>query len=372
MIYFSWAAGLSVLWLQGATAQSNANGQCSELIDTMATKLGVDPTTWGYAGKNTCEKQESSQYCTRPEQGGWHPGPETCDYFKSLEVKLFLGNGISGFDGAGTFDDLVIEFGNSHQTILVHPSKGEESTKPIDLEKAFGLKRVKVEDVKSFKVYSHRIGISITATCDESSRKVITNKYDDIYDWFNRFGDITGNEPSHFTGSIAVSDWKWQHPDEKTDTIAVMPIGQSNACTKFKSMEAHLELGSGISALTAGTNDELVLDFSNEMFPKHVILLATAPSHGDVIDKTLDLQNEFGSSPVSALDVRQVMLYSREGKSHWADPWKVATFELRAKCEGSSRSVVVTKWRNIDKWFDRFEGPSALSGDLSLKDWHWA
>lgn len=47
-------------------------------------------------------------------------------------------------------------------------------------------------------------------------------------------------------------------------------------------------------------------------------------------------------------------------------------FELRAKCEGSSRSVVVTKWRNIDKWFDRFEGPSALSGDLSLKDWHWA
>lgn len=156
MIYFSWAAGLSVLWLQGATAQSNANGQCSELIDTMATKLGVDPTTWGYAGKNTCEKQESSQYCTRPEQGGWHPGPETCDYFKSLEVKLFLGNGISGFDGAGTFDDLVIEFGNSHQTILVHPSKGEESTKPIDLEKAFGLKRVKVEDVKSFKVYSVR------------------------------------------------------------------------------------------------------------------------------------------------------------------------------------------------------------------------
>ncbi|KAK9443463.1 heat-labile enterotoxin IIB, A chain [Metarhizium brunneum] len=349
----------------------------------MATKLGVDPTTWGYAGKNTCEKQESSQYCTRPEQGGWHPGPETCDYFKSLEVKLFLGNGISGFDGAGTFDDLVIEFGNSHQTILVHPSKGEESTKPIDLEKAFGLKRVKVEDIKSFKVYSVRDertnpdsweigGISITATCDESSRKVITNKYDDIYDWFNRFGDITGNEPSHFTGSIAVSDWKWQHPDEKTDTIAVMPIGQSNACTKFKSMEAHLELGSGISALTAGTNDELVLDFSNEMFPKHVILLATAPSHGDVIDKTLDLQNEFGSSPVSAQDVRQVMLYSREGKSHWADPWQVATFELRAKCEGSSRSVVVTKWRNIDKWFDRFEGPSALSGDLSLKDWHWA
>lgn len=104
-----------------------------------------------------------------------------------------------------------------------------------------------------------------------------------------------------------------------------MPIGQSNACTKFKSMEAHLELGSGISALTAGTNDELVLDFSNEMFPKHVILLATAPSHGDVIDKTLDLQNEFGSSPVSAQDVRQVMLYSREGKSHWADPWQVAS-----------------------------------------------
>lgn len=199
---------------------------------------------------------------------------------------------------------------------------------------------------------------------------------------------------SHFNGHIALGDWQWETPDDKTKTIAVMPPGQPHACTRFKSLEAYLELGKGVyQGSGAGTNDEIMLDFSDSAFTPSDILLMSSPSRGDSVTKIVELESVFGKSVLSPKDIRQVAVNSREGTSHWADPWEVASmfapsfynrcamliqgfsvlaFKLIAHCEGSAKTAEVTKWRDIYQWFDRFEGPSTLSGELSLKDWYWA
>ncbi|KJK76071.1 hypothetical protein H634G_08476 [Metarhizium anisopliae BRIP 53293] len=373
-----------------------ANGPCPALIRTIAAHLGVGPSLWGRDEDQAAEIPGScenavSVYCRQQAQAqdglceavkeSEQTDVETCNYFKSLEVKLTMGNGLWGFDGAGTVDDIVIEFGgHNHQTILKHPSHGDEATISVDLEKAFGSKQVLVEAVKSFQLYSVQDeqknpdsweigGLYIYGTCVESSRRVVIKKYDNVYDWFNRFGDMNPEYgSSHFNGHVALGDWQWETPDDKTKTIAVMPPGQPHACTTFKSLEAYLELGKGVyQGSGAGTNDEIMLDFSDSAFTPSNILLMSSPSRGDSVTKPIELESVFGKSVLSPKDVRQVAVYSREGTSHWADPWEVATH-----CEGSSKTAEVTKWRDIYQWFDRFEGPSTLSGELSLRDWHWA
>lgn len=147
-----------------------ANGPCPALIRTIAAHLGVGPSLWGRDEDQATEIPGScenavSVYCRQQAQAqdglceavkeSEQTDVETCNYFKSLEVKLTMGNGLWGFDGAGTVDDIVIEFGgHNHQTILRHPSHGDEATISVDLEKAFGSKQVLVEAVKSFQLYS--------------------------------------------------------------------------------------------------------------------------------------------------------------------------------------------------------------------------
>lgn len=173
----------------------------------------------------------------------------------------------------------------------------------------------------------HRAGLYIYGTCVESSRRVVVKKYDNVYDWFNRFGDMNPEYgSSHFNGHVALGDWQWETPDDETKTIAVMPPGQPHACTKFKSLEAYLELGEGVyQGSGAGTNDEIMLDFSDSAFTPSNILLMSSPSRGDSVTKPIELESVFGKSVLSPKDVRQVAVYSREGTSHWADPWEVAS-----------------------------------------------
>ncbi|EFY89457.1 hypothetical protein MAC_04476 [Metarhizium acridum CQMa 102] len=335
----------------GINEDNLANGECPALIRAMAAHLGLGPSLWGRAKVQATEIPGScenavSVYCRQQTQDGLceavqqaeQTDVETCNYFKSLEVKLTLGNGVWGFDGAGTVDDIVIEFGkHDHQTILKHPSRGDEATISVDLEKAFGSKEVLVEAVKSFKLYSVQDqqknpdsweigGLYIYGTCVESSRRAIIKKYDNVYDWFNRFGDINPEYgSSHFNGHIDLGDWQWETPDEKTKTIAVMPPGQPSACSKFKSLEAYLELGKGVySGSGAGTNDDIMLDFSDDSFNPSDILLMSSPSRGDSVTKPVDLKSVFGKSVVSPKDIRQVSVYSEQGTSHWADPWEIA------------------------------------------------
>lgn len=66
-----------------------------------------------------------------------------------------LGSGVQWFDGAGTYDNIVIDFGEGNTTTLAkHPSRNFDEKRPINLIEAFGSESVPIEDIKGFQLYS--------------------------------------------------------------------------------------------------------------------------------------------------------------------------------------------------------------------------
>ncbi|KAM4056953.1 hypothetical protein HRG_003809 [Hirsutella rhossiliensis] len=135
-----------------------------------------------------------------------------CTHFDRLEVRLKLGNGISGLDGAGTFDDITLKIGGDSLTLAKHPSRGTVDTRNIDLQKAFGSASVPKEEIRSFRLSSVKderynpdswelAGITFEGKCTGSSKVAKVDKYASLYEWFNRYGE-GGSSQRTLCGSV--------------------------------------------------------------------------------------------------------------------------------------------------------------------------
>ncbi|ODA81297.1 hypothetical protein RJ55_04262 [Drechmeria coniospora] len=139
-----------------------------------------------------------------------------CSHFKRLEVDFTLSNSID----AGTWDDLFVRFENegkySDTMVAETPSRGTAHSPVVDLKKVFGEDPVPVRDIRFFDVHSHAhetgwaadwwktAGIIIKGQCAGSGREAIFDRYEDVYEWFER-----ENHPSDFKHTIQMRDWHW-------------------------------------------------------------------------------------------------------------------------------------------------------------------
>ncbi|KYK54417.1 hypothetical protein DCS_06375 [Drechmeria coniospora] len=298
-------------------------------------------------------------------------GIEDCRYFRKLSIHLHIGNGISG----GSDDEIVMDIGKQTLLLATSPDRGFENVKSVNIKKAFGVRNVRVSDVKHFTLYSRSHagsnpdywelgGVSFKGICSGSGRVAVIDKWSSLYEWLDRDMQATGGKtPTKLKKSIAPHDWQWETEDSKTKTLAVQPPGEPWACTRFKSLEVRLELGSNIAG--SGTYDNIVIDVG-----KSTTSLTEAPSGGANERRMIDLKKAFGSRAPEVSDITKFTLRSVEGWEHPdADPWEVKSITFTGHCSGSSRKAVLNKYANIYKWVNR---PETYERDLHIGDWKWA
>ncbi|ODA77299.1 hypothetical protein RJ55_06926 [Drechmeria coniospora] len=319
--------------------------------DTAQAQLSVDAAA--FKGRDCDRAREIAMRTPRPPMLA---GIEDCRYFRKLSIHLHIGNGISG----GSDDEIVMDIGKQTLLLATSPDRGFENVKSVNIKKAFGVRNVRVSDVKHFTLYSRSHagsnpdywelgGVSFKGICSGSGRVAVIDKWSSLYEWLDRDMQATGGKtPTKLKKSIAPHDWQWETEDSKTKTLAVQPPGEPWACTRFKSLEVRLELGSNIAG--SGTYDNIVIDVG-----KSTTSLAEAPSGGANERRMIDLKKAFGSRAPEVSDITKFTLRSVEGWEHPdADPWEVK---------------MLNKYANIYKWVNR---PETYERDLHIGDWKWA
>ncbi|PHH91497.1 hypothetical protein CDD83_226 [Cordyceps sp. RAO-2017] len=343
-------------------------GACVEL-NTLIRKL---------KGKGAAKPKETPD--TAAERPPVSKEAGDCSDFNRLEVRLQLGRGFSGFDGAGTFDKIQIQIGRASFPLADHPASGFDARREIELVKAFGSPIVPVKDVNSFRLYSKKdertnpdswelAGLEFFGRCSGTGGRVAkVGKFDDLYAWFNRHGKFSKHpSPAELEGGIGLDDWHWETEDAETKTLAVQPPGQPDACTKFKRLDVRLQLGHGIWGLDgAGTDDDIIIQFAEKN-----VTLAKAPSRNYDETVRIDLADVFGSDAVAVRDIAafQVRAVPADGKN----AWELKSLTLQGRCSGSAAAAEVVKYQDLNIWIDSLddEVPRSLDGNLTVSDWHW-
>ncbi|PHH67763.1 hypothetical protein CDD82_1152 [Ophiocordyceps australis] len=144
------------------------------------------------------------------------PGqPGACVHFSAVNATLELGSSILG---AGTQDEILIDFGHDAISLAEAPSKSYKQTRNLDLKHAFGTHEVAVDAITRLRLHGRPPwgqskasdewelkSITLEGKCAESTKKAKLAKFHDLYTWQGR---LTG-KPGAFQGEMSLGDWEW-------------------------------------------------------------------------------------------------------------------------------------------------------------------
>ncbi|PHH73677.1 hypothetical protein CDD80_3638 [Ophiocordyceps camponoti-rufipedis] len=145
----------------------------------------------------------------------------SCQSISNLTVDFHLGNDM----GAGTWDTIAVEVGalrgKSGITKLARePEGGFLSNHTFDLQSIFGSRTVPLSDINPVRLvdisgkgfYFRKDqwefgGITLTATCADSSQRIEMTKYRSVNKWLQNNSEGLFNPDQVWEGEIAPSDW---------------------------------------------------------------------------------------------------------------------------------------------------------------------
>ncbi|PHH93332.1 hypothetical protein CDD83_7117 [Cordyceps sp. RAO-2017] len=119
-----------------------------------------------------------------------------CSHLDWMKVGITMGNGIAG----GTWDDLYLKFDNGTKyefEVVDQPYRGHDYAVEVNITEGFSAPVVPVKDLRSFSIISHshngnsgdewELGtLVLYGRCAGSKKEVIIDKFDNIYDWYDR------------------------------------------------------------------------------------------------------------------------------------------------------------------------------------------
>ncbi|RDA83123.1 hypothetical protein CP532_2746 [Ophiocordyceps camponoti-leonardi (nom. inval.)] len=137
----------------------------------------------------------------------------------------------NSYDGAGTFDTIILSIGKLNMTLADNPSAGYHVSKDVHLNEAFGSSVVSLQDVKRLalldKLGDDRragdkwefLGVKLTAKCAHSSNQVEMTLYENVRKWLQH-GNGKGIDQV-WSADIHPGDWHQVSPPPTPHSAAL-------------------------------------------------------------------------------------------------------------------------------------------------------
>ncbi|TWU72506.1 hypothetical protein ED733_002350 [Metarhizium rileyi] len=246
---------------------------------------------------------------------------------------LSLGFQLSDAAGAGTYDTIVLGFGDGlpEHIIADGPSAGFDEWQNIDLKRIFASDTIRMDQIKELSLTTRAvhwfyggdewflIGLKLKARCVGLDIPVVMEKFKALNSakaWNNPIKHTNRYDALVWQDSVNVEDWTARPP-----------------CSHVESMDITINL----DKYSARTKNGLIVEAGD--WERRIV---HEPYPGTTYKVDIDLERAYSSRLVPLANIERISIKSRGGY----DAVKISNVKLHANCG----TLPIAMERNLDDW----------------------